>query len=61
MPTITAVGVANPKAHGHAIHNTVIAVRKANSKITSVSLDTDGYKAKKHVYAKINRKITSNP
>lgn len=29
VPTITAVGVAKPRLHGHAIANTVIAASKA--------------------------------
>ena len=35
VPTMTAVGVAKPRAHGHAIDNTVIANLKACSKIAS--------------------------
>ncbi|MNY19054.1 hypothetical protein D3C86_1524700 [compost metagenome] len=31
-PTIIAVGVANPKAHGHAITNTVTAARRPCTK-----------------------------
>jgi hypothetical protein len=57
VPTITAVGVANPKAHGHAIHNTVMAVRKANSRIISVLLVDEGYKEEKYTLQKHQEKI----
>lgn len=36
VPTITAVGVASPRAHGQAMHKTDIAQRKANWTMISV-------------------------
>jgi hypothetical protein len=38
VATITAVGVARPRAQGQAMERTVIAKRKANSSITSILL-----------------------
>ena len=38
VATITAVGVAKPSAHGHAMDRTVIAYRKASSRMISVLL-----------------------
>jgi hypothetical protein len=35
VPTMTAVGVAKPKAQGHAIASTVIADSNANLKMRS--------------------------
>lgn len=37
VPTITAVGVANPREQGHAIHRTVIEAWKAKRIITSAA------------------------
>ena len=36
VPTMTAVGVAKPKAQGQAIANTEMAIWKANSMMTSI-------------------------
>jgi len=36
VPTMTAVGVAKPNAHGHAIDSTDIEQRNANSRIISI-------------------------
>jgi hypothetical protein len=36
VPTITAVGVARPSAHGHAMARTLRAHRKTNCRRTSV-------------------------
>jgi hypothetical protein len=58
VPTITAVGVASPKAHGQAIHKTVIAVRNANSKITSVLLVNEDYKTHKYILETYSRYVT---
>ena len=38
VPTMTAVGVASPSAHGQAIASTVSAIRNPNCHVTSASL-----------------------
>ena len=43
VPTMTAVGVAKPNEHGHAIHRTVMAKRNACSNIASCLLRPRSY------------------
>ena len=38
VPTMTAVGVASPSAHGQAIASTVSAIRNPNCHVTSAAL-----------------------
>ena len=42
VPTITAVGVASPSAHGHAITSVVIANRNENRNVPSLALHASG-------------------
>mmetsp|Transcript_8814 Transcript_8814/g.37270 ORF Transcript_8814/g.37270 Transcript_8814/m.37270 type:complete len:315 (+) Transcript_8814:2761-3705(+) len=42
VPTITAVGVARPSAHGHAMTSTVMANRKENRNVPSLSVHAVG-------------------
>lgn len=45
VPTMTAVGVASPKAHGHAITSVEIAKPNANSNLVNESLSRIIYPA----------------